>query len=277
MKQLSQTVTKALTLLDEFLDGSAEIGLSEMTARTGMHKTTILRLCASLEEVGFLEREPGAAYRLGPKIWRLAQAYRRNFRLEDVVRPLLERIRDATGESVSYYVRDGNERVCLFRENSRAVIRHHVEEGARLPLDRGVVGRVLMAFSGAKGTDFVAIRRDGRLIAEGREPHTTSVAVPVIDGAGRLAGALVVSGPTARFTAPLCEQALALIADAALALARLMPVTGEGRARPATVKPERAPADGDEQREAERPQPPGPGRQARSGARRTSPDRPPRQ
>src|SRR5919201_356528 len=56
--QHSGTVTKALRLLDEFLDGSAELSLRELAARSGMHKTTILRLFASLEEVGFLEREP---------------------------------------------------------------------------------------------------------------------------------------------------------------------------------------------------------------------------
>lgn len=262
MKQLAQTVTKALLLLDEFLEGAPEIALSKMTARTGMHKTTILRLCASLEEAGYLQREPGAAYRLGPKIWRLAQAYRHNLHIEDLIRPVLGRIRDATGESVSYYVREGNQRVCLFRENSRAVIRHHLEEGARLPLDRGVVGRVLMAFSGARGPDFTAIRRDGSLVAEGREPHTTSVAVPVIDARGGLAGALVVSGPSARFAPPQCAEALALIAAAARQLATVMPVATGGRATPARARPEPASVEGGRARAGGRPQPPARGKRA---------------
>ena len=211
--QTSGTVTKALSLVDEFLPGPSELSLSELSARTGMHKTTVLRLCASLEQAGFLQHEPGLPYRLGPKIWQLAQAYRADLQLEDVVRPLLRTIRDRTGESVSFYAPDGDERVCRFRENSRAVIRHHLEEGARLPLAAGVVGRVLKAYLSGRGKEYEEIRRSGYLIAQGREAHTTSVAVPVLDLAGGIRGGLVVSGPSVRFRR--CEEALALLKDAA--------------------------------------------------------------
>jgi DNA-binding IclR family transcriptional regulator len=223
--QTSGTVNKALSLLDEFLPGPSELSLSELSARTGMHKTTVLRLCASLEEAGILQREPGMPYRLGPKIWQLAQAYRADLQLEDVVRPLLRTIRDRTGESVSYYVPDGDERVCRFRENSRAVIRHHLEEGTRLPLAAGVVGRVLKAHLGGRGKEYEDIRHRGYLIAQGREAHTTSVAVPVLDWAGGIRGGLVVSGPSIRFRK--CEEALALLKDAAATVQASFPFAPE--------------------------------------------------
>ena len=219
--QTSGTVTKALSVLDQFLTGPSELSLSELSARTGMHKTTVLRLCASLEHAEFLQHEPGMPYRLGPKIWRLAQAYRTDLQLEDVVRPLLRTIRDRTGESVSFYAPDGDERVCRFRENSRAVIRHHLEEGARLPLAAGVVGRVLKAHLGGRGKEYDEIRRGGHLIAQGREAYTTSVAVPVVDWAGAIRGGLVVSGPSSRFRN--CEEALALLKEAAATLQASFP------------------------------------------------------
>lgn len=221
--QRSGTVRKALRILDEFLDGSAEISLSELAARTGVHKTTILRLCASLEDAGFLEHQPGMAYRLGRKIWELAQAYRRNFQLEDLVRPLIQKIRDETDESVSFYEVDGRERVCRFRENSRLSIRHHVDEGTRLPLSAGVVGRVLMAFMGASGPEFAQIRENGYLTAQGRELHTTSVAVPVLNLQGELRGALVVSGPSSRFAPAACKAALPKLQAAAATITQSLP------------------------------------------------------
>jgi DNA-binding IclR family transcriptional regulator len=227
MSRTALTVIKALSLLDEFLDGATEISLRDMAAKTGLNKTTTLRLCASLEEAGFLERAQGTAYRLGPKISQLAQIYRRSFRLEDVVRPQLQHIRKRTGESVSFYVGEGKERVCRFRENSHSIIRHHMEEGARLPLGSGVVGRVLLAFSGKKGRDLDAIRRDGYLIAQGREPHTTSVAVPVVDGRGILHGALVVSGPSIRFDKQAPKRARDLLQDAALKIRDMLPAQQE--------------------------------------------------
>lgn len=224
MPQTAGTVFKALGLLDAFLGGATEFSLREFTAYSGLNKTTTLRLCATLEAAGFLEREGGSGYRLGPKIWQLGQIYRRGFRLEELVRRQLQQLRDATGESVSFYVIDGAERLCRFRENSRLTVRHHIDEGTRFPLGSGVVGRVLLAFSSAgDDKDLAAIRASGFLIARGREPHTTSVAVPVRDAGGNLHGALVVSGPSIRFAGEAPKAALKLLQEAAAGIANVLP------------------------------------------------------
>ncbi|WP_165933785.1 IclR family transcriptional regulator [Aquabacter spiritensis] len=215
------TVVKALGLLDAFLDGAEALTLTELAAYSGLHKTTALRLCTSLEEAGMLQRKPGRPFRLGPKIWQLAQVYRRGFQLEELVRPILARIRDETGESVSFYVVEGRSRVCLFRENSKWAARHHVDEGARFPLDSGIAGPVLLAFMGQPGPQLEQIRSDGHLIGQGREPHTTSVAVPVFDTANVLQGALVVSGLTARFTEDRHAPALELLKRSAESIRQL--------------------------------------------------------
>jgi DNA-binding IclR family transcriptional regulator len=243
--KVSSTVTKALLVLDQFLDGSREFTATQLGSRTGIHKTTVLRLCASLEKVGLLQREPNRSYRIGPKVWQLAQMYRRNFRLEDLVRPRLAALRDATGESVSFYIAEGNDRICMFRENSTFVVRHHLEEGVRLPLDRGVVGRVLMAYLGARGASFDRIRKSGHLTAQGREPDTTSVSVPVLDLQGRLRGALVVSGPTFRFGPKAADSALKLLQETAIEISRSLPNTLEDGLRRAVkdrVRSQRASA-----------------------------------
>ena len=125
-------------------------------------------------------------------------------------------MRDRTEESASFYVRDGGVRVCLYRENSKHAIRHHVEQGARLPLAGSVVGRVLLAFSGARGEEFSRIRKRGYHIGQGREAYTASVAVPVLTEDGALLGAFVVSGLASRFGPK--QQRLAL--DLALRFAR---------------------------------------------------------
>lgn len=219
----SGTVTKALGVVDQFLEGGPSLTLTQLSARSGIHKSTLLRLLASLQQAGLVERNAAMAYQLGPKVWRLAQAYRRQFSLEHVVRPRLCVLRDRTGESASFYVRDGNRRVCLYRESSAHPIRHHVEEGARLPLTRGVVGRVLLAYSGARAADYARIRARGHLVDQGREPYTASVAVPVLTTDGGLAGALVVSGLASRFGKRRQVEALRLLRDAARAIGEAFP------------------------------------------------------
>lgn len=229
MAQQSGTVNKAVLVLNQFLTEPAGLTLTKIAARTGIHKSTTLRLCATLEEAGFLERDRAMVYRIGPKVWQLAQVYSQQFHLEEVVRPLLRDLRDQTGESASFYVVDGDQRVCLYRENSRHALRHHLEEGARLPLADGVIGRVLGAFSGAEGTEYDRIRRDGFLIDQGRSPDTASAAVPVFGRGGELEGGLVVSGPHTRFDPVARDAALANLLEAARKLQHRMPARRDRR------------------------------------------------
>lgn len=214
MSNTSSTVRKALTILEGFSAAPEGLTLTEIASRTRINKATALRLCATLEKAGFIQRDPQMVYHVGRKVWALAQVYRREFDLESLVRPVLVGLRDATGESASFYVRDGEERICVFRENSRHTIRHHVDEGVRLPLSKGVVGRVLLASSGRSGPEFDRIRRQGYLAAQGREPDTGSVAAPVLDRAGGLVGSVVVSGPQSRFDAHRQTAAVPLILSA---------------------------------------------------------------
>lgn len=221
--QQSGTVHKAIAVLDQFLAAPAGLTLTQLAARTGMHKSTILRLCATLEQNGLLQRDRSMAYRIGPKIWQLAGVYRQQFSLEEIVRPLLAALRDRTSESASLYIAVGDERVCLYRENSRHPLRHHLEEGSRLPLAEGVVGKVLAAFLGAEGGEFDRIRRDGHLVDQGRSPDTAAAAVPVFGAGGELEGALVVSGPQTRFDARARRAALRLLQEAAGEFQRRLP------------------------------------------------------
>lgn len=209
----SGTVTKALQILDTFLDSPQGQTLSQLCAKTDINKTTVLRLCATFEGAGLLQRDSTMAYHLGHKVWQLAQAYRTQSRLEDIVRPKLCALRNSTGESASFYIRDEGHRVCLYRENSHHPVRHHVDEGARLPLKEGVVGRVLLAFSGESAPEYDQIRSTGYLIAEGRELWTASVAAPVRRSDGGLVGAVVVSGPASRFAKEQQESALRYVLD----------------------------------------------------------------
>ena len=219
----SSTVLKSLDLLNALGAAAGTVTVSEMSRRTGIHKSTVVRLCATLLERGYAERGAAGGYRLGVRAGALGHAYHAQHGIEDTVRALLAALRDQTGESASFYVREGNERVCLVRENSRHDVRHHLEEGARLPLAAGVVGRVLAAYSPDLPRGGAAIRRDGYLIGRGREPHTASVSAPVISAAGRLAGALVVSGPAVRFTAGRQTEALKRVLHACAQLSEQLP------------------------------------------------------
>lgn len=133
----STTVTKALGILALFLEHEDGLTVTRIATASGIHKSTVVRLCATLEGRGYLQRDSRGIFMIGPQIEKLARVFRNRFNLEAAVRPVLARLRDDTGESASFCVIEGDARVCLFRESSRHRIRHVVEEGTRHPLQGG--------------------------------------------------------------------------------------------------------------------------------------------
>lgn len=193
-------VDRALQIMESFGPGARELSLADLARATGLYKSTILRLAASLERYGYVVRGESGRYRLGPTTWRLGATYRQGFDLAEVIRPELKLLSDATNETASFYIREGDSRICLYRSEPVRAIRHSIREGASMPLDRGASGKVLLAFSGRPDEGDPAIREQGFAVSLGeRDPEVAAIAVPVRAGSGRLLGALAVSGLVTRF------------------------------------------------------------------------------
>jgi DNA-binding IclR family transcriptional regulator len=221
-----EAVERALAVLDAFRADRPTMTLGEIAAATGFYKSTILRLAASLERCGYLVREENGVFRLGPTPWRLGSIYRAGFNLGGTIRPELRRLVEASGETASFYVREGRSRVCLFRHNSPQSARHHLDEGAELPLNAGASAHVLVAFSDGRGSRSNAVQQRGYCISLGeRDPQVAAVAVPVFDLGGQFRGALAISGLIGRFKEQERRAALAQLSASADRLRSVLPGT----------------------------------------------------
>jgi DNA-binding IclR family transcriptional regulator len=205
-----EAVERALALLAAFDDGRIRLTLKELAAAARLYPSTALRLAGSLERGGLLRRDADGRYRPGPAVVRLARLYGAGFRPEALIRPSLERLAADTGETAAFYVREGADRLCLYRVNGPRPLRSHLDEGALLPLATGATGHVLLAFDGGTEPRHAAIRNAGHAVSRGeRDPDSAAVAVPVFGREGGLAGALGLSGPGTRLT----ETELLRLAD----------------------------------------------------------------
>ncbi len=195
-----ESVERALKILNCFSADKPILNLIQLAELTGFYKSTILRLASSLERYGFLIRQNDGRFILGSAFIRLGDIARNNFSIEGLIRPRLEHLRDQLNESLAFYVRRGDKRICLYRANANRAIVHQLEEGLRLPLEKGAGGRVLLAFNGEKGEPYETIRTQGWYTSKGeRDPEVASVAVPVLNEAGEAIAALAVSGLISRF------------------------------------------------------------------------------
>ena len=209
-------VTRALQVLEAFRIGELHLSLAELSRRTGLHNSTVLRLARTLALAGYMVQREEGQWRLGPAAGWLGARYQAGFDIHNVVEPTLRELSQATQESASFYVREGNERACIARVEGPQSVRHHVRIGMRLPLDLGAPGRVILAFSGQAGEVYEAIRRKGFHISMGeREAQVCSVAAPVFGLNWRLLGSMCISGPTLRLTQALLESHAQTVIDAA--------------------------------------------------------------
>lgn len=221
-------VGRALAILKAFGAECTAMTLTEIADATDLYKSTVLRLAASLEADGFLVRGPDRLFRPGPELWRLGALYQRGLDLGEVIRPALRRLVEATGETASFYVADGDERICLYRVNSPRSVRHHLEEGQRLPIDRGAAGRVLTAYRESSDPAGKKIRDRGFYVSIGeRDPEVAAAAVPLVDAHGKLRGALSLSAIRTRFDAAARKTAVNALKSEAKALVGLLPASEE--------------------------------------------------
>ncbi|TFZ05367.1 IclR family transcriptional regulator [Ramlibacter henchirensis] len=193
-------VDRALSILDALTD--EKITLAELSKRTGLYKSTVLRLAKSLERFGYVLRTEDGSYRLGSKVLYLGSLYQRHFRTSEIVPPVLRSIVEELQEGASFYIVDGEHRIVLHRVDAARTVRDSVHEGDRLPLTHGAAGHLLRAFSGVRGERYERIRDAMFASSFGeRDPEIAAFAAPVFGHDNRLVGALNVSGPLYRIEA----------------------------------------------------------------------------
>lgn len=179
---------KAVRILDAVAAGP--VRPSDLTDRTGISRATAHRLATGLEAHGLLRRTSDGAFVPGLALISLGRAAADAFPLAAAATPVLEQLRDRTGESTQLYVVDGGERLCVAAIDSSHELRTIVRVGARLPIDVGSAGHVLGGTVGREG--WVAS------VAE-RASGVASVSAPVRRD-DRVIAAVSVSGPIERMT-----------------------------------------------------------------------------
>jgi DNA-binding IclR family transcriptional regulator len=196
-----EALERGFILLDAFRGGPESLSLSELAAKTGLYKSTILRLFVSLERYGYLVRLESGRFALGGTLFELGNLYRQGFPLVATVRPALERLAAQMKESASFWVTEGGYRVCLCRvESSQDVRDATFREGERRVLDQGPTSTLLRAFAGEKGKRFDEVRRDRGAVSLGvYRPDVAGISCPVFLPGGALAGAVTLTGPRQRF------------------------------------------------------------------------------
>ncbi|WP_273825688.1 IclR family transcriptional regulator [Pseudomonas asplenii] len=205
-------VDRAFAILGAFEPDRTSLPLAEIARRTGLYKSTILRLMSSLERAGFIRRLADGQYAVGHEPLRLAQVYQASFRLRDTIYPVLEALTEESGETSSFYVLENDIRVVLFRVEPKRAVRFSIHEGDRFPLHAGASGKILRAFGPPADRALAEVREQFWATSFGeRDPDTASISAPVFGMGHEFKGALTLSGPSERFNREQLQAARLLL------------------------------------------------------------------
>jgi DNA-binding IclR family transcriptional regulator len=205
-----ESVDRALQLLKAFRPSDYPLTLSMLCERTGLHKTTVLRLAASLERYDFLLRMPDKRYRLGPAVARLSQVFSNMIELPELARQPCQALMQATGLSVALYVEQGDARICIYRLDPPEALRDAIDVGDVVPLDEGATSQVFRSYAQRPADAIAPIHAIQPASAE-----MASIAYPLFAPDDTLAGVLRLSGSATRLAPDLLPALEPMLRDAA--------------------------------------------------------------
>lgn len=231
-RRIVTSVMRASRLLECFSHEAPELSLAEFTRLSGLNKTTVHRLLATLERAGWIERLPSGRYRLTLKAFEIGTIVTDAIDLRAEAAPALTELVSEFGETAFLSIVDRDRCVCLERLDGDQPIRIlALDVGKSLPLSVGAAPMALLAFNEEellprvleaelpRFTDrsveseadlrerLAEIRAQGFVISE--EDVTEgicAIGVPLLDGDGRAVAAISLAGVADRFKSPRREQ-----------------------------------------------------------------------
>jgi len=235
-----RTLVAALDLLNTFSFDVPEHSVSEIAQKLGMHKSKVSRILSTLASASVVIRSPGSKkYRLGPRVLGWAAIFLSTADLRTVVLPYMKELRSKVNETVSVFVHDGDERICIEQLESSERIRMVLNKGERLPFHAGSGGKLLLAYmpEGERSKllertglprftpntitsreelekELKKIRKQGFAVSfEERIPFAATVCAPIRNHTGEVVAALSIEGPVGRFSSERVEEYSVLVKD----------------------------------------------------------------
>ena len=214
-----------MALVDLLASAPGPLTLSRLAAEAGLHTASAHRILGALMAHGLVEKTGAGTYDLGVHWLEIGNRLRARLNIRQVAVPHMQKLAEATGETVNLIVRRGDEAVYIERvSGGQTMIRVVQVVGAHAPLHVTAAGKIFLAEdsgSGVRGyiertglpaytvhtlttakrlaTELEAIRRNG--LAYDREEAELGVAclgAPIRDAEGRLVAGLSVSAPAER-------------------------------------------------------------------------------
>jgi IclR family transcriptional regulator, KDG regulon repressor len=220
-------IDRAAQILDCFGFDHQELSVSEIGAKTHLHRSTAHRILMALEYNDLIQQNSeNGKYRLGMKLFRLGHQAVSHLNLREICRPFLTRVVNETKETVHLAVLDENQVLYLDKVEGPHALRMPSRVGRRIPTYCTSLGKAMLSCLDDQEvknifrehalhsytantvkslsqllTDLRVIRKRGYSVDnEEIEIGLRCVGAPIKDYTGAMVAAISVAAPSARLS-----------------------------------------------------------------------------
>lgn len=225
MSNIVQSVERALSILELLSNHNEGLGITEISEKTNIHKSTVHRLLATLIHKGFVEQcQTSNNYKNSLKIYEIGSRRVANLDILSVSKPYTEKLVKDLNEVVHLVIRDEECIVYIDKVESTNTIQMSSTIGKRSPAYSTSVGKAMLAYTDPKKVleiwkksnlikhtdntivDYDIFQKELAMIKdlgyaeddEENEIGLRCVGAPIFGANGRIEGAISISGPSSR-------------------------------------------------------------------------------
>ena len=237
-----QSLERAFAILEEVARNREGINLADLSKAVGLHNSTTFHLVKTMAQLGYVgQARDSKRYRIGARLFTLAAGALDENAFLALATPVLETLTGETGEAAHFAIRSGSEIVVIARTAGSGLLQMVDRSGGQRPAHATALGKVLLAalddtqvrqFLGpdrlrkftartltardALLRELEEVRRKGIAYDDGEfDEEVRCVAVPVFDFAGRVAGAVGISGAVWRLSLQSLQDKAQQVREAA--------------------------------------------------------------
>ncbi len=239
-----KTLRKALAVLKQLAAAGAPLGVTELSAATGLDKAIVHRALKTFVDEKLVAQDPGSRkYQIGPGWLQMAGLHLAQIQPAEVAKPHLMRLWADTNETINLSVQHDLEVMRVLAFESRMNVRVSARVGEVAPLHCTAAGKVFLAFGPATLleqaiaagleqrqpkaiTDPDRLREEIALVRRRRygtdieesDLDYSAIGAPVIDHDGRCVAALAIAMPVRRFQTVDVDHLVGQLIDCAEAV-----------------------------------------------------------
>ena len=220
-KGTTRAIERALEILDCFLEDQQELTLNEISEQVDLSPSTVYRLLNTMTMKMYLTKHTNKSYTLGPKIATLGSkcSELKYDHIIDIALQYMAQLNKKYDESISLYVVEGDQILCVERIETSRALKQAVGKGAYLALTSGASGKLLLAYEPVSHqkkligdnpfmwSAIEKIQSDGFAFSTGEKDEGVScIATPIRNSEGDVIASLTMTGLFTRFQGVELEE-----------------------------------------------------------------------